>query len=158
MYNKKKAFKVEVEAYTQSNNPMWDDVELDEEESFEESYDTLEEAIENLRDVSKDIGWLGCYVTGSINKKEYISLEYDEDILEILAGDEDNSYWEADTRKLNNQMAMSAMIDEKSGNILPVVAFNNPVTLNNNKLLQLEFSVSSTNVVELIVNIFFFLL
>ena len=83
------------------------------------------------------------YFTGENIKSIMLSLEYDEDILEILAGDEDNSYWEADTRKLNNQMAMSAMIDKKSGNILPVVAFNNPVTLNNNKLLQLEFSVSS---------------
>lgn len=41
-------------------------------------------------------------------------------------------------------MVMSAMIDETNGNIAPAVAFDKPVTLNNNKLLQLEFLVKAS--------------
>ena len=78
------------------------------------------------------------YFTGTNVKSALIPFEFDTNVVELLLGDEDNTYWWADTSAINKKMALTT-VGDGTENDPPSLAFTEAVTLNNEKLLQLEF-------------------
>lgn len=80
--------------------------------------------------------------TGDNIKSVMISFDFDSDCVELLCGDDDNTYWESNTSSINNKMFLTA-VGDGTQNDPPSLAFTEAVTLNKEKLLQLEFKVKS---------------
>ena len=78
------------------------------------------------------------YFTGTNVKSALIPFEFDTNVVELLLGDEDNTYWWADTSAINKKMILTT-VGDGTENDPPSLAFAEAVTLNNEKLLQLEF-------------------
>ena len=82
------------------------------------------------------------YFTGTNVKSALIPFEFDTNVVELLLGDEDNTCWWADTSAINKKMALTT-VGDGTENDPPSLAFSEAVTLDNEKLLQLEFKVKS---------------